>query len=217
MRIHIPDPRSQASGKRGVVRGAACGALLALLAGCATRDPLAGYEELTPATVMEAPPPASDQRARDPEQVAHGRYLVELLGCGTCHTDGALIGEPRSDRRLAGSSVGIAYSDPVHEPRPGVVYPRNLTPDPATGLGRWSDEQMIRAIRGGVNKHGTASLLVMPWGAFSKMSDGDVRAIVAYLRSLPPVQHQVPQNAPPGTEAPAPFVHFGVYRSTGMP
>jgi mono/diheme cytochrome c family protein len=188
-----------------------------VLAGCAANDPLAGYEELRPTTVMEAPPPAPDAggAAYDPERVAHGRYLVELLGCGTCHTDGALIGEPRADRRLAGSGVGIAYSDPVREPHPGVVYPSNLTPDAATGLGRWSDEQLIRAIRGGVNRHGTASLLVMPWPAFSRMSDHDVRSIVAYLRSLPPVAHRVPEGARPGSPAPAPYVHFGVYRSAG--
>jgi mono/diheme cytochrome c family protein len=198
-------------------RTAAAGAgwLLALVAGCATWDPLAGYEELTPATVMEAPAPDASRQVATPEEVARGRYLVELLGCGACHTDGALVGDPRMDRRLAGSNIGIAYTDPVHEPHPGVAYPRNLTPDPATGLGNWSDEQIILAIRGGVNRHGTARLLVMPWGAYSRMTDADARAIVAYLRSLPPVSHRVPDSVEPGTPAPSPYVHFGTYRSKG--
>jgi len=188
-------------------------ALLVLLAGCATQDPLAGYEELTPTTVMEAPPPDERRTPSPPAEVAHGRYLVELLGCGACHTDGALVGEPRMDRRLAGSDIGIAYTDPVHDPDPGVAYPRNLTPDPDTGLGRWSDEQIVQAIRGGVNRHGIGRLLVMPWGAYSRMTDADVYAIVAYLRSLAPVSHRVPESVPPGEPAPSPYVHFGTYRS----
>jgi mono/diheme cytochrome c family protein len=186
---------------------------LALLAACATQDPLAGYEELTPTTMMEAPAPGETRGAATTEEVAHGRYLVELLGCGACHTDGALIGDPRMDRRLAGSDIGIAYTSPAHDPRPGVAYPRNLTPDRATGLGAWSDEQIVQAIRGGLNRHGIGRLLVMPWGAYSKMTDVDVHAIVAYLRSLPPVSHRVPDSIPPGEAAPGPYVHFGTYRS----
>jgi hypothetical protein len=188
-------------------------AVVALLAGCASHDPLAGYEELKPTTALEAPAPDPSWHAGTNEEVSHGLYLVELLGCGTCHTDGALTGEPRMDRRLAGSDVGIAYSDPVHDPHPGVVYPRNLTPDVATGLGGWSDDQIMRAIRTGLDRHGSAQLLVMPWGAYARMSESDLRSIVAYLRSLPPVSHRVPEDAAPGHKAPSPYVHFGTYRS----
>ena len=53
----------------------------------------------------------------------------------------------------------------------------------------------------------------MPWPAYAQLSDEDINAIVAYLRSLPPVRHQVPANVPPGNEASAPYVHFGVYQS----
>jgi mono/diheme cytochrome c family protein len=145
--------------------------------------------------------------------VAHGRYLVELLGCGACHTDGALIGEPRMDRRLAGSDIGIAYTDPMDGIDPGVAYPRNLTPDLATGLGKWSDEQIVQAIRGGLNRHGIDRLVVMPWGAYSRMNDADVYAIVAYLRSLPAVPHRVPDSVRPGEPAPSQYIFFGTYRS----
>jgi hypothetical protein len=119
------------------------------------------------------------------------------------------------ERRLAGSEVGIAYTDPVHDRNPGVVYPRNLTPDVATGLGGWSDDQIMRAIRAGLDRHGSAELLVMPWGAYARMSGSDLRSIVAYLRSLPPVSHRVPEDAAPGQTAPSPYVHFGTYRSKG--
>lgn len=186
----------------------------ALLAACTvTSSPLDEFELQQPVTIMDAPAPSAAATPADGGLVEHGKYLVELLGCGSCHTDGALIGEPRMDRRLAGSHVGIAYSDPLKTTRPGVVYPANLTPDEKTGIGSWSDEDIIRVIRSGVDRSGRQHLAVMPWPAYGKLSDGDALAVVAYLRALPPVAHLVPENVPPGTPARAPYVHFGVYRS----
>ena len=185
---------------------------LFISASAAGGAPAKKFEELKPTTIMDAPAvPASASGGET--AAAHGKYLVELLGCASCHTDGALIGEPRMDRWLAGSHVGIAYSDPLTETHPGVVYPANLTPDPKTGIGAWSDEEIIRVIRSGVDRTGRQHLPVMPWPAFAKLSDEDALAIVAYLRSLPPVEHLVPENVKPGTKATAPYVHFGVYRS----
>jgi len=186
----------------------------ALLTACtATSGPLEDFELQQPVTIMDAPAPSAAATPADGGLVEHGKYLVELLGCGSCHTDGALIGEPRMDRRLAGSHVGIAYSDPLKTTRPGIVYPANLTPDEKTGIGSWSDEDIIRVIRSGVDRSGRQHLSVMPWPAYGKLSDGDVLAVVAYLRALPPVAHLVPENVRPGTPARAPYVHFGVYRS----
>ena len=109
---------------------------IVLLQACATPpDPLDDFEALTPTTIMDAPAPAKNGSSRySEEQVDKGKYLVELLGCGSCHTDKALIGEPQSERLLAGSSVGIAYSNPLTEKNPGVLYPANLTPDYKTGI-----------------------------------------------------------------------------------
>jgi len=188
-----------------------------ITAGCTTTQtagPIDRYEELNPATDLQAPAP-DQERARqyDPEIVAHGRYLVQLLGCGTCHTDGALIGEPTDRHPLSGSTIGIAYSDPLKHDRPGVVYPANLTPDTKTGLGGWNDEEILKMILSGVDRHGRQQLSIMPWTAYSRMSNNDARAIVAYLRSLPAVEFEVPRNVKRGEKAPAPFVHFGVYRS----
>jgi len=183
-----------------------------LLVTCTGSRPFEGYEELTPATVLEQPEPAASDRY-PPELVAHGKYLVTLLRCGACHTDGALIGEPNPQRLLAGSSVGIAYTSPLDNARPGVVYPANLTPDPKTGLGNWTEEQIMDMIRTGSDRHGGRALSVMPYPAYADLSIEDTRAIAAYLRSLPPVRHEVPYNVSEGQRAPAPFVHFGVYRS----
>ena len=79
-----------------------------------TYNPLEDYEELTPSRIMAAPTVQPDRAtAQDPGLVEHGGYLVELIGCAVCHTDGALIGEPRIDEWLAGSDVGIAYWNPM--------------------------------------------------------------------------------------------------------
>lgn len=176
-----------------------------------TYNPADGYERVQPSTMMSAP--ASRRAGESTDQVRRGRYLVELVGCGTCHTDGALIGEPRSDRWLAGSRVGIAHSDPLETRHPGVSFPPNLTPDKKTGLGRWTDEDMVRKIRTGIDRHGSASLPVMPWPAYTRLSDPDVSAIVAYLRSLPAVSHAVPDAVPEGMKTRKQYVHFGIYRN----
>lgn len=187
--------------------------LLALgLAACASTDsPLQGYEEVRPALSGEYP--AAPQSDYPEGQVERGRYLVGLLGCGNCHTDGALIGRPDSRRILAGSEVGIAWTDPLTNRNPGVVYPKNLTPDPQTGIGDWSLQDIVTMLLSGVDRHGSQSLPVMPWQAYSRLEPEDAEAIAMYLKSLPPVSHEVPENVRPGRRAKSPYVHFGIYRS----
>ena len=146
-------------------------------------------------------------------EVAHGKYLVTLLACGTCHTDGALVGKPNMNSYFAGSSIGIAYSNPFVEDNPGVLYPPNITPDTSTGIGGWSEEDIKNGIRLGIDRHGKRLISVMPWPGYATLNDADVDDIVAYLLSLKAVQHEVPTNVKPGTKASAPYVHFGVYQS----
>ena len=177
-------------------------------------NPLNDYEELTPATVMDAPSPDPTRAGSyDPEQVKRGQYMVELLGCPSCHTDGALVGIPNNKRFLAGSHTGIAYTNPLKQKNPGVLYPANLTPDPETGLGNWTDESILQILRTGITPDGRHTLSVMPWTSYARLSDQDANAIVAYLRSLPPVHHEVPKDVAPGQKATEPYVHFGVYQS----
>ncbi|NIL94169.1 MAG: c-type cytochrome [Woeseiaceae bacterium] len=191
------------------------------LAGCAADpanetyyDPLEDYEEIDATTVLDAPGPVPGSVA--PErlfQVQRGEYLVELLGCGACHTDGALEGVPDFDKSLAGSRIGIAYNNPLGIDKPGVLYPPNITPDEETGIGTWSDTQIERAIRAGLGRHAGRRIAVMPWQGYAKITQEDVDAIVAYLRSIKPVRHKVPDEVLPGKTAEYPFVYFGVYRS----
>lgn len=186
-------------------------AMLVLVACASPQSPLSGMEEVQPASVTDIPETnASDFPA---EQVDRGRYMVTLLGCGNCHTDGALVGQPDSARILAGSNVGIAYTNPLQDKYPGVVYPANLTPDRETGLGNWTVEQIVLVLQSGINNHGGQTLPVMPWQAYSRLTPEDAQAVDMYLKTLPSVIHEVPENVRPGKRAKHPYVHFGVYQS----
>lgn len=191
--------------------------LLFVLSSCATEsgvDPLAGVEEVNAATILDAPSPRPGQSSPENRFLAdRGEYLVELLGCGACHTDGALVGEPDMDKSLAGSRIGIAASNPLGNENPGVVFPANITPDTKTGIGHWSDQQIANAIRAGVGRHIGQRIPVMPWQAYAKISDEDLAAITAYLRSIEAINHRVPNAVVPGQRATETFVYFGVYRS----
>lgn len=183
-----------------------------ILTACAnTHSPLEDYEQVRPGVILDPPEPLAS--GHPAEQVERGRYLVALLGCGNCHTDGALIGMPNAERRLAGSQVGIAWSNPLEEANPGVVYPSNLTPDPETGIGNWSLQDIVTMLLSGVDSHGSLSLPVMPWLAYSRLLPEDATAIAMYLESLPPLKHRVPANVHPGRPARTPYIHFGIYRS----
>ena len=139
--------------------------------------------------------PATGQRKADAKQIARGLYLATVMDCGGCHTPGALIGTPDASRRLAGSDIGFGLGP---GPTDGAVYPRNLTPDRETGLGAWSDDEIIRAIRGGQGRDGRVLAPIMPWPAYAALTMADARALVAYLRSIPAVKREVPANAKPG-------------------
>jgi mono/diheme cytochrome c family protein len=183
--------------------------LLMPLALQAEVDPLQGFEPVENALAVAAPAPARD--ADDPV-VLRGRYLVNLLGCASCHTDGALIGAPEPARALAGSGVGIAISDPMREPYPAVIYPPNITPDPATGIGDWSAEDIATLLRQGMARHGRRALPVMPWQSYAQLTGEDALAIARYLQSLAPVEHRVPAPVADGVPARAPYVHVGLYQ-----
>ena len=218
-RIHKAEGRQHRSGsdwRRGAGAGltmlllSAAAALLGLtgIAGAAPGDPLKGMTAVEASKDLELPSSEDDD-----ETAQRGRYLVNLLGCASCHTDGALIGQPDAQKTLAGSSIGIAYTNPMVNEFPGAVYPSNLTPDPETGLGRWSVEEITTMIRTGRNRHGSQTMTIMPWTSYARLSDADATAIASYLKSLMPVRHQVPKRVMPGNPARTPLVHVGLYRS----
>ncbi|HEX7035516.1 MAG TPA: c-type cytochrome [Pseudomonadales bacterium] len=153
--------------------------------------------------------PAGAARAAD--AVARGEYLVNLLGCGRCHTEGYLLGGQPTGPHLAGSRVGIAYTDAEPGSTPGLAFAPNLTPDEETGIGTWSRRDIERALTTGVGTDGHRRLPVMPWANYSAMHSADVRAISAYLKSLPPVRRAIPRSTAPGEPVEHPYVRFGVY------
>ena len=118
--------------------------------------------------------------------VDRGKYLATVMGCSDCHTDGSLAGKPDMAHYLGGSTIGFEI------PGLGYFYGANLTPDPETGLGAWSQKQIVAAITTGMRPDGRELAPIMPWRGFSHLEPTDAEAIAAYLKSLPPVHHKVP-------------------------
>ena len=158
------------------------------------------------AALMAAGAALGAEKFEEDARIARGRYLVTVMDCGGCHTPGALVGQRDAQRTLAGSEVGFGGSAPMGEMTGGVVFPGNLTPDAETGLGRWSEAEIVRALRQGLRPDGRPLVPVMPWPAFQQLTDEDASAIAAYLKSLPPVRNAVPANVPPGQTSPAPYL-----------
>lgn len=136
--------------------------------------------------------------------VARGKYLASIMDCTGCHTGGALIGQPDAKRFLAGSEIGFAI------PGLGVFYPPNLTPDRETGLGAWSADEIVAALRKGERPDGRILAPVMPWRSYAALSDRDARALVAYLKSLPPVRFKAPAPVGPDATPASPYLSLVV-------
>jgi len=131
---------------------------------------------------------------------ARGEYLATIMDCGGCHTTGALVGQPDPQRYLGGSNVGFQI------PNLGTFYPPNLTPDTETGLGKWSEEDIIRAVRTGMRPDGRMLAPVMPYHNYGKLTDADAQALAAYLKSVKPVQYAAPTLAGPSQTPTAPYL-----------
>ncbi|TPG44213.1 cytochrome C [Roseomonas nepalensis] len=125
-------------------------------------------------------------RAQDAALLARGKHLVEVTGaCGNCHTPLGPQG-PLPGMALAGGTV-------FDEPPFRAVAP-NITPDPETGVGRWTDAELGRAIREGLRPDGSLIGPPMPMALYRGLSDRDLAAIVAFLRTVPPVRHPLERS-----------------------
>jgi mono/diheme cytochrome c family protein len=139
-------------------------------------------------------------KVRADDAVVRGAYLVRIIGCGDCHTLGYFFGRPDMTKALAGSDVGFASPDF------GTRWPPNLTPDKETGLGTWTEEQIVTALRSGIRPDGRQLAPIMPYNDLASLTDQDAHAIAAYLKSLPPVRNAVQKPVPPGEKAPPPYM-----------
>jgi len=116
-----------------------------------------------------------------------GAYLVKTIGaCGNCHTPKGARGVPIADKEMAG---GFKFDE-----KPFTAYASNITPDPETGIGKWTDQQIIDAIRKGKRPDGSTIGPPMPIELYRDIAEDDVKAIVAYLRSLKPIKNKVPKS-----------------------
>jgi mono/diheme cytochrome c family protein len=123
------------------------------------------------------PPPL-----QDPVLLDEGRYLAAAGDCVACHTRPG--GEP------------FAGGRPLDTPF-GVIYSGNITPDPDTGIGVWTEAEFARAIREGIAADGSHLYPALPYTAYTRLEDADVHALYAYVRSLKPVRYTPPANALP--------------------
>ena len=193
------------------------GALLLLISMTGCQPPEAAQAK---ATVETQAGPAVDL-------VARGQYLVTVAGCNDCHTPfkmGPNGPEPDMTRMLAGhpqdlqmpaapaaqgpwSWAGAATNTAFAGPW-GVSYASNLTPEPNSGIGIWTEDLFIKALRTGRHWGQARPILPpMPWQNYSRMTDEDLKAMYSYLRTIPPVANNVPESVPappPQNAAPAP-------------
>ena len=126
-----------------------------------------------PIAAITPPEPSSFSKA----EIARGATLVAMGNCAECHT--------------AQGSPSLAGGYPVPTPF-GTIYGTNLTPDPQTGIGGWSEAAFARAMHRGIRRDGAYLYPAFPYTHFTRISDQDVKAIYAYLMTRPPVQHEVP-------------------------
>jgi hypothetical protein len=172
--------------------------------------------------------PAKAPAAKADPKVERGRYLVSIMGCMDCHTPmkmGPRGPEPDMTRMLSGhpqnlqmppapklgnspwvwiaAGTNTAFAGPW-----GVSYAFNLTSDKTTGIGLWREEQFVQAIKTG--KHmGSARPIMppMPWPAYRNATTDDLKAVFAYLNTVPAIKNQVPDAIiapPPPPPAPKP-------------
>lgn len=192
-----------------------------------TRHTLLGAAALAAAlatltgVVAEAAEPAKP--ARLTVEQARGKYLMSTSGCMDCHTPWKLGDkgpEPDLTRLYSGhpeqlkmppapalaegpwgmtaGATNTAWAGPW-----GVSFTANLTPDAETGLGRWTEQDFVRTIRTGRHMgRGREVLPPMPIMVYNNYTDRDLKAIFAYLRTIPPIRNQVPDPVPPAPPAP---------------
>lgn len=160
---------------------------------------------------------ASPARA-NAETLARGQYLVTVGGCNDCHTPlkmGPKGPEPDMSRMLSGHPEQFVVTTPARMPSDqwmsaatptntahsgpwGVSFTANLTPDQNTGLGIWTEDMFIKALRTGRHMGASREILPpMPWSNYGKMSDDDLKAVYAFLRTVPPIHNRVPDPIPP--------------------
>ncbi len=178
---------------------------------------LAGAAAVLGVAKAARPPVAPKPEDVSTARIARGKYLVTAIGCGDCHTPKVMGPKgPVEDhsRLLSGHPEGTVLPEAPKAVGPwistaswdltawsgpwGVSYTMNLTPDENTGIGSWSEETFVGALKTGRHMAVSRPILPpMPWGAFRNLTDEDLRSIYAYLRTIPAVHNRVPDPVEP--------------------
>ena len=157
----------------------------------------------------------ASRRQDDPRTstIERGRYLVNVIGCSDCHTPkkmGPQGPEIDESRLLSGHPEASGLPKPPAGKGPwmtavswdltawsgpwGISYAFNLTPDENTGIGSWDEETFVKAVRTGRHMGVSRPILPpMPWQIYKNLTDDDLHAVYAYLRTIPPIHNRVPQ------------------------
>lgn len=189
--------------------------VLALAAGIALSMALGSCGKKTEGEAGK-PAEAASAASSSGSPIERGKYLVENIGgCNDCHTPWKMSEKgpgPDMTRMLSGSPEGMRMPPPMIMPPWGWVgsqsmtafggpwgisYAANLTPDMETGIGKWTEADFIKALRTGVGSHNRNIMPPMPWQPLGHASDEDLKAIFAYLHSIPAIKNRVPDFEPP--------------------
>jgi hypothetical protein len=183
--------------------------------GCSPKAEAGPNNEFDSSDIYGAGSSLGDTTSTHAKKIKRGEYMVTIGGCNDCHTpmkEGPkgpewdmtrmLSGHPEDfevDNKWTGNEgfiaakTGTAFTGPW-----GTSFAMNLTPDSLTGIGTWTEEMFVKTIRSG--KHWGVSRPIMPpmpWFNYAKLTDEDISAVYAYLRSIPPVSNTIKAYRPP--------------------
>jgi mono/diheme cytochrome c family protein len=140
----------------------------------------------------------------DEALIARGDYLARIMDCTGCHTPGTMTGKPDMTKYLAGGDVGFEI------PGLGIFWPPNLTSDEATGLGSWTVDDIIKAVRTGERPDGRILAPIMPYMSYGALNDEDALALATYIKSLAPISNPIPDPAAGPGDATQPYQTIAV-------
>ena len=140
-------------------------------------------------------PQANNKEDSLKKVVERGSYLANhVAACIHCHSK-------RDFSKFSGPVVpgtegggGFVFDNKIADFIPGTIYGRNITPDEETGIGTWTDDEILRAVTQGINKKGDTLFPLMPYASFNHMAKQDLLSIIAYLRTLKPIKNKVPDR-----------------------
>jgi mono/diheme cytochrome c family protein len=182
---------------------------------------LLGAVYVTSCNTPPAEPTVTSNEDSLKKVIARGEYLANnVAACIHCHS-------MRDFTKFAGPTVpgtegggGFKFDHTILDEIPGTLYSRNITPDTETGIGSWTDDEILKAITQGISKNGDTLFPLMPYPTYNRMAKDDLLSIVAYIRTLKPIKNKVPARElmiPISMAYPAPMLQPSVDNNVRPP